>query len=149
MSNIINKDRIVIQEDDENIVHFIESKLLESLHEALPQSLNTGFVLSARDNTEESKILGGITASTSYSWLLIKILWVDITERNSGIGRSLMKEAEQKGKALGCHSAWLDTSNPDAMNFYLTLGYKVFGELSNDDNQNPPTHKRWFMKKTL
>ena len=60
-----------------------------------------------------------------------------------------MQRAEQKGIELGCRGAWLDTSNPNAMDFYLKLGYEMFGLLSNIEDQQPENHKRWFMKKSL
>ena len=88
-------------------------------------------------------------ASTSYSWLLIKILWVEESHRNSGIGQQLMEAAQAKGRTLNCHSAWLDTSSPKAYLFYARLGYEVFGQLENDATQSPPAHRRWFMKKSI
>ena len=145
----MNKEdkHFAIGEDRLEVAAILESELLESLRDRLPQSLNTGFVLSAK-NTSRA-IIGGITASTSYSWLLIKLLWVDEDYRHLGIGQSLMKQCEAKGVELGCHSAWLDTSNPDAKSFYLELGYETFGELANSEQQDPPDHHRWFMKKEL
>ncbi len=104
-------------------------------------------MLSAK--SAQNSLIGGLTASTSYGWILIKTLWVDEAQRNQGVGRLLMEEAEAKGIGLGCHSAWLDTSNPDAKTFYETLGYEVFGELSNDAEQFPESHRRWFLKKSL
>jgi GNAT superfamily N-acetyltransferase len=125
----------------------LESELLDSLSNSLPQAENTSFILSARD--PKRKLLGGLSASTSYGWLLVKVLWVDNAYRNLGLGRLLMDRAELKGCEAGCHGAWLDTSNPDAMEFYLRLGYEQFGLLSNIENQKPENHKRWFMKKSL
>ncbi len=139
--------RIMIEEADAAVAEAVESSLLASLRETLPQSKNTGFVLSARG--DDSRLAGGLTASTSYGWILIKTLWVADDRRKQGIGRSLMREAEARGKALGCHAAWLDTSNPDAMRFYERLGYAEFGVLSNKEGQSPETHQRWFMKKNL
>ena len=102
--------------------------------------MNDGFVLAAKD--EAGATIGGLIASTSYGWALIKVLWVSKDARQQGLGRSLMARGEQKAKELGCHAAWLDTSNPKAMKFYLKLGYEVFGELANSKEQFPPEHQR-------
>jgi predicted N-acetyltransferase YhbS len=126
---------------------FLEAKLLESIGNETEQSVNTRFELVARDTV--GQITGGLVASVSYNWLLIKILWVDNAHRNSGIGRHLLSQAEDKAIALGCHSAWLDTSNPNANRFYSNLGYVLFAELKNTTKQIPPNHQRWFLKKTL
>jgi GNAT superfamily N-acetyltransferase len=125
----------------------LESELLKSLGDVLPQSSNASFVLALKDTSDN--LIGGLTASCSYGWLLVKILWVKDEYRGSGLGRSLMKEAELKGVELGCHHIWLDTSNPEAMSFYQSLNYEIFGQLSNAPDQYPPSHNRWFMKKSL
>ncbi|MEL6951008.1 MAG: GNAT family N-acetyltransferase [Pseudomonadota bacterium] len=126
---------------------FLEKALLESLRSELPQSTNTSFVLSLKDPA--GTIVGGLTANTSYGWLLIKVLWVEEAYRGLGFGRQLMEAAEQRARDADCHNAWLDTSHPEAMRFYLSLGYEVFGELSNTADQVPQGHARWFLRKSL
>ena len=136
-----------IEQGDEGLAEWLESKLLNSLRNDLQQSLNIGFTLSARSS--EGEVIGGVVASISYGWLLVKIVWVAESERGSGIGRGLMNAVEAKAKELDCHSVWLDTSNPTAKHFYSKLGYEVFGKLENLDEQFPSGHCRWFMKKAL
>lgn len=138
---------ITIAEDDPKLAGTIEAELLRSLRATLPQSDNQGFLLSAR--SEDGNLAGGLTASTSYGWLLIKTVWVAEAQRGRGLGSALMDKAEMKARDLGCHGAWLDTSSPDAMRFYEWLGYETFGQLSNAPGQTPETHRRWFMKKAL
>jgi len=145
MKDKTNNTNII--EADIDAAAFIEAGLLKSLREDLTQSLNDGFVLAAKD--ESGAIVGGLIASTSYGWALIKVLWVSKKVRQRGLGGSLMERGEQKAKELGCHAAWLDTSNPKAKDFYLKLGYEVFGELANSEEQFPPEHQRWFMRKGL
>jgi len=138
---------IAITDNDTNGAATIEAALMRSLHEMLPQAENSSFVLSAKSS--DGGLVGGLTASTSYGWLLVKTLWVAEINRHQGLGRSLMNAAETKALDIGCHSAWLDTSSPDAMQFYRQLGYQTFGRLSNTTSQHPETHQRWFMKKQL
>ena len=136
-----------IELGDERSAEQLEVELLLSLGRDLEQSINTGFTLSATNS--EGEVVGGVVANTSYSWLLVKILWVEKGQRHSGIGRSLMAAAEAKAKELNCHSVWLDTSNPQAHQFYSKLGYEVFGNLENAEGQFPSNHRRWFMRKSL
>jgi len=132
---------------NEGIAQHIEAQLLKDLRQHLPQAENTQFTYSATDN--DGAILGGVTISTAYSWLLIKVLWVHEDHRRSGLGKALLNRAESVGENVGCHSAWLDTSNPSAKQFYKELGYTVFGELNNSALHAPTSHTRWFMKKNL
>lgn len=138
---------IEIAEDTDATADLIESELLATLRASLTQSSNKRFVLSARN--KRGDLVGGLTANTSYSWVLIKTLWVDDAFRQQGIGRNLVARMHAIAKEIGCHSAWLDTSSPDAMQFYGKLGYSEFGLLANKADQEPSTHRRWFMKKTL
>lgn len=124
----------------------IEASLLADLRSGLPQGTNSDFVLTAGP---DDALEGGLTATTSYGWLLIKTLWVVPDRRRSGLGRRLVAKAEDEGRALGCHSAWLDTSNPEAKAFYLALGYSEFACLENPPDAPPEGHRRWFLRKTL
>jgi N-acetylglutamate synthase-like GNAT family acetyltransferase len=140
-------NEIVIAEDGPEVGHDIDAGLLHSLRKNLPQARNTNFVLSARE--QDATVIGGLTAGTSYGWLLVKTLWVAESCRHRGTGRRLMARAEVKGRSLGCHGAWLDTSSPKAKEFYAKLGYKTFGQLINSAEQHPASHRRWFMEKKL
>ena len=136
-----------ITEGGEAVAKWLEDKLLVSLRQTNTQAENLNIILAAKDS--EDHIVGGLVASTSYGWLLIKVLWVESNCRGSGIGQSLVEEAELTSLTRGCHGAWLDTSNAAAYEFYLRLGYETFGELCNSNDQSPAGHRRWFMKKSL
>lgn len=140
-------DALKLAAGDAEAAAFIENELLKSLRSELPQSHNSSLVLTLRD--EADSVVGGLTASTSYGWLLVKVLWVSDAYRGRGFGRKLLEAAERKAIGSHCHSAWLDTSNPKAMQFYLSMGYVSFGQLSNTQDQDPAGHTRWFMQKQL
>ncbi|MEM7259608.1 MAG: GNAT family N-acetyltransferase [Pseudomonadota bacterium] len=123
----------------------IESRLLESLHAQQPQAHNSTFSLQADDC--DQRLIGGLTAATSYGWLLIKTLWVHPDQRGSGVGRALVLAAEDRARQCDCHGAWLDTSSAAAREFYLRCGYVEFGVLANRPTQHPAQHRRWFMQK--
>lgn len=136
-----------IETSDNSTAQLIENELLSSLHQNLEQAENKHFVLAAKNDA--GTLIGGLNGGTSYGWILIKALWVNKNQRRKGLGKSLMEQAESKGQEFGCHSAWLDTSNPSSKVFYEALGYNVFGELKNTGAQVPTSHQRWFMKKKL
>ncbi|MFV2052382.1 GNAT family N-acetyltransferase [Aliiroseovarius sp. YM-037] len=92
------------------------------------------------------QVAAWVSGSTAYGWLLIKVLWVAPQMRRQGLGRALVADAFRRARELGCHSAWLDTSDKDAKQFYVALGFEVFGSLRNQADQAPPGHQRWFLK---
>lgn len=69
----------------------------------------------------------------------MKVLWVQETSRRQGIASALL-EMEARATGFGCHGAWLDSSNPDAVLWYSRRGYEPFGELANDPEtiRSPP-----------
>ena len=125
----------------------LETALLADLAETNLQGLNCQRMLALNSPTGELK--GGIAGSTSYGWLLVKLLWVAPEIRNLGWGGRLLEQLESDARDLGCHDAWLDTSNPAAQAFYARHGYQCFGELANSGHRPLPGHRRWFMKKQL
>ncbi len=93
----------------------------------------------------DGRVLGGLWARTAFDWLFVELLIVPEALRGQGIGRELMKRAEDEARRRGCHSAWLDTFEFQARGFYERLGYTCFGELAN----YPTGSARYFMKKGL
>jgi GNAT superfamily N-acetyltransferase len=91
----------------------------------------------------EGQISAGVIGVLSWRWLFIEALWVDDALRGRGTGRSLMERAETYARGQGCHSAWLDTFQ--AKDFYLAIGYELFGLLED----YPPGQSRRFMRKKL
>jgi GNAT superfamily N-acetyltransferase len=125
----------------------IEARLLADLRALLPQRDSVAVVLGAHDG--DGRLIGGVTGGTSYGWLLVKVLWVDEAHRGRGIGARLLAAAEDRARALGCHAAWLDSSNPAAVDFYERRGYRAFGRLDNGPGREPATHSRVFLCKDL
>ncbi len=138
---------IRISEERTDLAQEIDAALTRTLRQSQPQAINGSFVLAARKS--DRTLVGGLTGTTSYGWLLVKTLWVSEEQRGSGIGRQLMQRAEEKARHVGCHGAWLDTSSPQAMAFYRRLGYEIFGQLENGADQHPAGHRRWFLRKAL
>ena len=93
----------------------------------------------------EGKTIGGLSGSTNFGWLHIRLLAVDSTLCGKGYGSKLVNLAEEEAVSRGCTSAHLDTFSFQALPFYKKLGYEVFGTL--DDY--PTTHQRYYLKKRL
>lgn len=143
----MNRPDLVFSEGGPEEADRIEAELLAALRSSQPQAANVSFVLTSK--TGDGDLVAGLTAGSSYGWLLIKTLWVAENHRRQGLAAKLMAQAEEKGVELDCHAAWLDTSSSGAKRFYEGLGYAVFGELKNEEGQKPQAHRRWFMKKDL
>ena len=93
----------------------------------------------------EARVVGGLWARTAYDWLFVELLFVPESLRGRGLGSELMKRAETEALARGCHSAWLDTFEFQARDFYEQIGYRCFAELPD----YPVGSARYFMKKVL
>jgi len=89
------------------------------------------------------EIVGGLLGYTHWEWLFIQQLWVADTFRRRGLGRSLMRAAEQEACRRGCRNAHCDTYDFQALSFYQKLGYHIFGQLED----YPAGHTRYFLQK--
>jgi len=88
---------------------------------------------------------GGLWARCYCQWLFIELLFVPEALRGQGLASTLIAQAEAEGLARGCHGAWIDTLNPDALRLYQAKGYGIFGELPDC----PPGGARYFLRKRL
>lgn len=108
-----------------------------------PADGDSAFAVFLRD--ADGRLHGGVIAKAGRGWLKIGTLWVNESVREQGYGRQLMETAEAEGIQRSCHSAYLDTFSFQAPEFYLNLGYEIFGTLEAFPNE----HKRFFMRKSL
>lgn len=77
--------------------------------------------------------------------VVITVLFVEEQHRHKGLGSLLLNKIETEAKAAGVSLIHLDTFDFQAKDFYLKNGYEIFAVLDNC----PPSHKRYYMKKTL
>jgi predicted N-acetyltransferase YhbS len=131
---------------DRAIAHEIDHRLIEALRQNVPPNDAQQLTLVARRGGD---LIGGLVGSTSYGWLLVKMLWVAEPERGHGLGTRLMAQAEAVARSRGCHGAWLDTSSARAEQLYARLGYAPFGTLQNEPGEHPQGHRRAFLAKRL
>ena len=138
---------MLISTEGDALADEIEQRLLADIRASRPQGLNSSLSLALRD--EKGGLIAGLSGSTSYGWLLVKVLFVAPEHRGKGHGRALMADAEAEAGRGGCHGVWLDTSMPEAEGFYRRLGYVTFGVLENRPGDVTPGHRRWFLAKRL
>jgi GNAT superfamily N-acetyltransferase len=93
---------------------------------------------------EGARVVAGLAGESYAGWLFIRYLWIAAPLRRQGIGSLLIREAEQRARARGCHSAAVDTFSFQAPDFYLKQGFSEFGRLD-----YPPKGERIFLRKRL
>lgn len=127
--------------------HYIDDQIIKYNHSQVPFTQDPSFIgINKVVKNEDGRVIGGILAFM-YCWkcLYIDVLWVDASYRGLDIGRKLLLEVEEEAQKQGCYMVHLDTFDFQAKDFYLKLGYQVFGVLENC----PQGHNRYFMSKIL
>jgi ribosomal protein S18 acetylase RimI-like enzyme len=72
------------------------------------------------------KLIGVLTADLLWDWMYIDELWVDESHRGRGLGKSLMKHAEDYANSRLLVGLWLWTQSWQAVDFYKRIGYQEF-----------------------
>lgn len=78
-------------------------------------------------------VLGGLVGRTHTIplWFEISVIWIEERLRHQGLGRQLLRQAEQEAYQRGCHYARVATSNFQGPAFYQKQGYLLYGTLEN------------------
>jgi GNAT superfamily N-acetyltransferase len=134
---------IVLDNPDKNV----SAPLLEAVLSLRPKDWSEGDRHSKTfgifDCAPDQKLNAGVLACVHPGWAYIDLLYVSKERRGQGLGRLLMKRAEDEARKRGCHSAFLWTQEFEAPGFYEKLGYKRFVTFENFI----PGHQRiGFMK---
>jgi len=101
------------------------------------------FELYARDDS--GSVIGGMFGASGMGWLYIDYLWVDSTQRGSGLGSCLLTQAEVEARRRACVGVFLYTYSFQAPDFYLGHGFEPMGVLEDC----PPGRQRLYLKKHL
>jgi GNAT superfamily N-acetyltransferase len=100
-------------------------------------------VLLKDPKTDE--LIGGLWARSLWGSMYIDIMFVPEPLRGTGIGTSLLQQAEQEAMRRGCREIWTDTCAFQARPFYEKSGFTIFGRLDGP----APIFPRFFLKKAL
>ncbi|MFE9854497.1 GNAT family N-acetyltransferase [Streptomyces sp. NPDC005780] len=91
------------------------------------------------------QVVGGLTGRTSLGLFFVDLLYLPPRLRGGGLGREILRRAEDEAHARGCRAAVLYTISFQAPDFYLKQGWERLGEVPCD----PPGTSRVFMTKEL
>ena len=89
--------------------------------------------------------VGGLVGHVAFGWLFVRLYFLPEDLRGQGLGKELLRRAEDEARARGCIGVHLDTFSFQARGFYEKQGYAVFGALQDC----PPGHTRFFLSKRL
>ena len=89
------------------------------------KEINKPIEIIARNELNE--IIGGLYGRSLWGTLEIKTFVVKTENRNLGIGRKLIEEAEKEAKNRNCRFISLDTFSFQAPEFYEKLGFIKIG----------------------
>jgi GNAT superfamily N-acetyltransferase len=77
--------------------------------------------LNAR--THDGRVVGGLRGFVFLYWLRVEVLFVDEDSRGTGIGSSLLLDAERSAREHGARNAAVETFEWQAPGFYEKHGY--------------------------
>jgi GNAT superfamily N-acetyltransferase len=105
----------------------IDAGLDTANHIAANLSAVKRIVIVVRDaaGDKTGRLIGGVLARTWGRCCEVQQIWVDATQRRQGIGRELMRRAEQEALARGCDLMYLETFSFQAPALYRACGFEV------------------------
>lgn len=74
----------------------------------------------------QGELVGVLTGDLLWDWFYIDELWVDESQRGTGLGKKLMSRAEEYAAAHTLTGLWLWTQSWQAAAYYERLGYREF-----------------------
>ena len=78
---------------------------------------------------DSGPIMGGVVATKNHECMAVDFLWVDASIRGKGYGTRLLSLVEAAARDEDCVVIWLSTFGFQAPEFYVKLGYELFGVL--------------------
>lgn len=112
------------QESHDTVIQLLLEYNLSKTQE-FKNEINKPIEIIARD--EQNEIIGGLYGRSIWGTLEVKTLVVKLENRNQGIGRKLITEAEKEAINRNCRYISLDTFSFQAPGFYEKLGFEKIG----------------------
>jgi GNAT superfamily N-acetyltransferase len=113
----------LIEGGAEGLTQFLDDRIYEYNSTSIGQ--NDGRLFAMRIRNVDDTIVAGITG---WSWAKISeitLLWVNENFRKKGLGKLLLKAAEDEIVKRGCNTILLRSYSFQAPNFYQRNGYRV------------------------
>ncbi len=133
---------IVDQKSYDKIVEMLVEYNL-SKTEALKNEINKPIEIIAKNDKNE--IIGGLYGRSIWGTLEIKTFAIKSENRNEGIGRKLLYEAEKEAKRRNCRFISLDTFSFQAPAFYEKLGFEKIGT----ETDFPKGFEKYYYRKKI
>ncbi|MNH95160.1 Acetyltransferase (GNAT) family protein [compost metagenome] len=110
-------------------VNYVRNKLIEynALH--VPNGIYEEVNLCLKNDNGD--IIAGLISAVCWNWMEIDILWVEEKNRQQGLGKRLLHEAEKIAKLKECALIKLNTFSFQAPEFYEKYGYKEIAVIEN------------------
>lgn len=105
--------------------------------------INKPIEIIARNN--DGELIGGLYGRSIWGTLEIKTFVVKTENRNEGIGKQLMLEAEKEAKKRNCKYISLDTFSFQSPLFYEKLGFKKIGT----ETDFPKGYEKYYYRKKI
>ena len=128
---------------DQDDLEAIGSALAAFNHGDVGPTERKALAVFVRDGN--GRIVAGISGYTAWGWLYVQWLFVAESHRGHGLAGQMLAAAEAEALRRGCHGAYIDTFNPQALQIYKRAGYQVFGSLPDF----PKGRSRSFLSKAL
>lgn len=133
---------IVDQKSYDTIVELLVEYNL-SKTEQIRNEINKPIEIIVRDEWDE--IIGGLYGRSIWGTLEIKTFAVKAENRNEGIGRKLLIEAEKEARNRNCRFISLDTFSFQAPKFYEKLGFEKIGT----ETDFPKGFEKYYYRKKI
>lgn len=91
------------------------------------------------------KLIGGAVGCVKYNWYYLDLLFVDEVYRKQKIGSQLLRKIEDYAKKEKLTGVRMETWDFQALGFYKSNGYEVFGKIEDC----PPGTIEYHLKKSL
>lgn len=139
--NIEVTDKIDQESYDRVVELLVEYNLSKT--QQFKNEINKPIEIIARNNNGE--IIGGLYGRSIWGTLEIKTFVVKTDNRNDGIGRKLITEAEKEAKNRNCRFISLDTFSFQAPEFYEKLGFIKIGT----ETDFPKGFEKYYYRKEI
>jgi GNAT superfamily N-acetyltransferase len=128
------------------ILHAHNQQANPEFWEALDREENRALPVQLFAFDGAHNIIGGLFGTTHFAWLKTDVMAVAEAARGRGIGRALLKRAEEIAVGRGCCHAYVDTMAYQAPEFYKKAGYAITGQLENWDSRG---NSKYFLVKSI
>ncbi|MGV7106102.1 GNAT family N-acetyltransferase [Flavobacterium sp. U410] len=133
---------IIDQKSYDKIVEILVEYNLSKTKE-FNNEINKPIEIIARN--EKKEIIGGLYGRSIWGTLEIKTFAIKAENRNSGIGKKLLLEAEKEAKKRNCRFISLDTFSFQAPTFYEKLGFEKLGT----ESDFPKGFEKYYYRKKI